>query len=185
MIQGKNIYLKPFEKEDIEFVLSLVNDQELAYWEGKNEFPKTMAEQENWFMNNNDSKQRFIVCEKETNIKYGYVSFYFKDVISRAAHTAIKLSQDSRGKGIGTDSVKTIMSFAFNKMNVHRLFGHIIEFNIGSMKLFTKCGWSVEGKERESIFMNGKHHDNILVSILSHEYYDYEEEYYLNLFKFS
>lgn len=185
MIRGKKIYLRPLENSDIDFMLTLVNDQELAYWEGRNEFLVSEDQQKKWFESFKDTGHRFIVCDKETNERLGYFSFKFTNKISNNGLVAIKLVQESRGKKIGTDTLKTAMSFLFNKINVRRLHTHIIDFNTASQKLFEKCFWTQEGVERKSIYMNSAYHDNILFSILKDEYIEKEEEYYLDLFKYS
>jgi len=38
MIKGKLIYLLPLQNEDIDFMLEMANDQEITFWEAKNEF---------------------------------------------------------------------------------------------------------------------------------------------------
>ena len=66
MIVGKKIYLRALENSDIDFMLSLVNDQELAYWEGRNEFLVSKDNQQKWFDKYKNTGHRFIVCDKET-----------------------------------------------------------------------------------------------------------------------
>jgi len=185
MLKGRKIYLRALELEDIDFMFSLVNNQEFAFWEGKNEFPISKKQQEVWFNDNYNKGHRFIICENETNEKMGYMSFKTTDQISRKGLLALKLIESARGKNIGTDSLKTLTSFLFNKANLNRLFTHIIEFNKPSLNLFKKCGWTIEGTERESIYMNGKYHDNILLSMLKSEYTEKESDnFYIELFKF-
>jgi RimJ/RimL family protein N-acetyltransferase len=184
MIQGKRIYLRALENSDIDFMLSLVNDQELAYWEGRNEFLVSKEAQKKWFDKYKDTGHRFMVCDLEDDSRLGYFSFKFTDKISNSGLVAIKLVQESRGKKIGTDVLKTAMSFLFNKINVRRLHTHIIHFNIASQKLFEKCFWMQEGVERAAIYMNNSYHDNILYSILKEEYMELEEVFYKELFKY-
>jgi len=184
MIKGKKIYLRALENSDIDFMLSLVNDQELAYWEGRNEFLVSKEAQKKWFDKYKDTGHRFIICDQNEDSRLGYFSFKFTDQISNSGLVAIKLVQESRGKRIGTDSLKTAMSFLFNKINVRRLHTHIVDFNIPSQKLFEKCFWIQEGKERASIYMNNAYHDNILYSILKEEYMEQEDSYYKTLFKY-
>ena len=117
MIVGKKIYLRALENSDIDFMLSLVNDQELAYWEGRNEFLVSKDNQQKWFDKYKNTGHRFIVCDKETKNPLGYFSFKFTDEISNSGLVAIKLVTESRGKKIGTDTLKTGMSFLFNKIN--------------------------------------------------------------------
>lgn len=185
MIQGKKIYLRPLENDDMLFMLSLVNDQELAYWEGRNEFLVSKDQQQKWFDKYKDSGKRFIICDKDSHENLGYFSFKYTDQVSKSGLVALKLITASRGKRIGTDTLKTASSFLFNKMNVNRLHTHIIDFNKASQALFNKCLWTIEGKERKSIYMNNEYHDNILYSILADEYFESEEDFYANIFKYS
>lgn len=185
MIIGEKIYLRALEDSDMNFMLSLVNDQELAYWEGRNEFLVSEESQKKWFLAYKNTGYRFIICEKESDNRLGYFSFKYTDKVSNNGLVAIKLISESRGKKIGTDTLKTGMSFLFNKINVRRLHTHIISYNDSSKYLFEKCSWKQEGVERKAIYMNNAYHDNVLYSVLKDEYLEKEDEYYLNLFKFS
>lgn len=185
MIIGKKIYLRPLELDDVDFMFALVNNQEFAYWEGKNEFPISFKEQEDWFNKNYKTKYRFVVCDNITDEKIGYMSFKITDDISRKGQLALKLVEKARGRNVGTDCLKTLTSFLFNKINLNRLYTHIIDYNTASLKLFEKCGWIIEGKERESIYMNNTYHDNILLSLLKSDYKTIESDtFYLSLFKY-
>ena len=185
MLTGKTIYLRALEETDVSFMFSLVNNQEFAYWEGKNEFPISQKQQQLWFDNNYNKGHRFIICDKSTHEKMGYMSFKITDEISRKGQLALKLIESARGKNIGTDSLQTLTSFLFNKANLNRLYTHIIAFNKPSLKLFEKCGWTIEGTERESIYMNGEYHDNVLLAIIKSEYQSQEtDKFYIDLFKY-
>ena len=147
---------------------------------------KQFDKYQKWFDKYKNTGHRFIVCDKETKNPLGYFSFKFTDEISNSGLVAIKLVTESRGKKIGTDTLKTGMSFLFNKINVRRLHTHIISYNKASENLFLKCHWTKEGTERESIYMNNLYHDNNLFSILKNEYLESEEDDdYLELFKYS
>jgi len=185
MIKGKNIFLQPLAISDLDFMLSLVNDQEITFWEAKNEFPISKSEQEKWFKENLNKGYRYIIYDNKTNKKVGYFSFKITNQTSRTGKIALKFIKEARGKNYGTDTLKLMMSYLFNKMNMHRLFTSIVAYNKGSLKLFENCGWIVEGSERQSIFMNKKYHDNFMVSILKNEYELLEDNYYKNLFNFS
>ncbi len=185
MLKGKKIYLRALEMNDMDFMFSLVNNQEFAYWEGKNEFPISLKQQQHWFEKNYKTGYRFIIYENDTNEKMGYMSFKVTDDISRKGLIAIKLVEAARGKNIGTDGLKTMTSFLFNKMNLNRLYTHIIDYNKASLALFEKCGWTIEGAERQSIYMNDAYHDNILLAMIKQEYIGKEDDdFYLSLFKF-
>lgn len=184
MINGKKIRIRATEAEDNEFLVSLLNDLEVGYYEGRNDFPYSNYSQAEWFSRNHkDSyKERMIIEDKETNERYGYITFKRIDEVSRRAHIAIKLAKASRGKGIAVDAVKTLMSFLFFQQNYNRLEGHIAEFNVPSQKLFIdKCFWEIEGRAREALFMHNSFHSIIWVSCLRSDYLKKEtDSFYLD-----
>ena len=62
------------------------------------------------------------------------------------------------------------MRYAFSGLQLNRLDGSWFENNIASQKLYTKCGWKVEGKHRQFIYKNGQYHDLIAVAVLKEDY---------------
>ena len=81
-----------------------------------------------------------------------------------------------KGKGIGTDAVITLMKYAFEEINLNRLDGSWIEYNIPSKKLYEKCGWYEEGTKKEAIYRNGQYHDLKIAGITRREYLQLKEK---------
>ena len=79
-----------------------------------------------------------------------------------------------KGKGYGTDTVMTIMKYAFEELQLNKLYSTILDYNIPSMNLYKKCGWSVDGVLRESTFKGNQYVNEMAVSILKK---DYEERF--------
>ena len=61
------------------------------------------------------------------------------------------------------------------KLQLNRLYGSILDYNIASQKLYKKCGWQVEGNYRQSVFKNNAYHDEMPVAILRGEYFEWKE----------
>lgn len=184
MIYGKTIKLVALSSDHHQFMLSLLNDEETAHNEGKVEFPVSIDAQRLWYEKylHNRNAHSFIIMSKEDDTIYGYLSFKILNEVSRNGHLAIKLCKEARGKGYGTDALKTAMKFLFFQYNMHRLTSHIIDYNIASQKLFIdKCGWKKEGTAREAIYMNGKYYDNILIGILKEDFIKNEKDNFYNV----
>ena len=62
------------------------------------------------------------------------------------------------------------MKYAFEELQLNRLYGSILENNKASMALYKKCGWEEEGTLKESVFKNNKYIDEIAVGILRNKY---------------
>lgn len=85
--------------------------------------------------------------------------------------SAIKLLPEKLKKGFGTEAIMLSMVWAFYNVGLRRLHGAILDFNGPSMGAYVKkCGWRVEGRQREAIFRKGEWHDLYSVAILKHEF---------------
>ena len=79
---------------------------------------------------------------------------------NRSAFHGIKLVPNApKGKGIGYDAVCGTMKYAFEELQLNRLEGGMLTYNIPSRKLYEKCGWKEEGLFREKLFKNNQYHD--------------------------
>jgi RimJ/RimL family protein N-acetyltransferase len=69
------------------------------------------------------------------------------------------------GKGYATDAVRQCLKFAFEELNLLRVYANIYEYNIGSMKVLEKVGFEKEAIIKSSIMKEGKIFDEHLYSI--------------------
>ena len=176
-LKGKKVTLRAIEKEDIEFLRTMLNDAEME----KNvigwSFAISQYEQEKWYENQiqNKNNLRYII-ETEEN-KIGLATISNIDWKNRKASHGIKLYGDMKGKGYGTDTVRTIMKYAFEELQLNKLYGTILEYNEASINLYKKCGWEVEGVLKESIFKNNKYNNELQVGILKKQYEEIKKEW--------
>jgi len=182
MIKGKKIYFEALSGDHESFMLSLLNDQEIAYYEGKVEQLISKEKQRIWFQASLSSHNHYwIIKSLKDNEPLGYLSFKLKNEISRDGHLAVKFTKSNHGKGFGVDAIKTAMKYYFYNFNLHRLHGFIIDYNAPSQMLFIgKCHWKKEGVSREACYINGKYHDFINVAILKQEFLAEETDEFYN-----
>ena len=178
-IEGKQIYLRAMEPEDMEMCREMINDEDVSQMVVGWSFPVCKKEQMEWYDRVALSKtdKRFTVCLKENDSAVGVVTLTDIDLVNRSAFHGIKLHPSCpKGKGIGTDAVITLMKYAFEEINLNRLDGSWIEYNIPSKKLYEKCGWYEEGTKKEAIYRNGQYHDLKIAGITRREYLQLKEK---------
>lgn len=73
-------------------------------------------------------------------------------------------------RGYGSDTLKSLLEFAFIKMKFNKVELSVFKGNIGGIKCYKKCGLIIEGVKRESKIINGKFTDEIIMGILKSEY---------------
>ncbi|MFJ7753362.1 N-acetyltransferase family protein [Peribacillus muralis] len=88
--------------------------------------------------------------------------------LERTRHSAkivIGIREKDRGKGIGVKLFQEMEKFA--RLNgIRRLELSVIANNAPALSLYAKMGFEQEGVRRESLFFDGKFHDEYLLSKL-------------------
>lgn len=111
------------------------------------------------------------ICLKDDDKYIGNIYLSNIDWIKRSAKFQIIIGdKSSRAKGIGSESLRMILKYAFEQRNMHRIYSYILDDNEASKKMHKKCGFSYEGKLRENVYKDGKYKDTVIMSILDYEY---------------
>ncbi|HDN79985.1 MAG: N-acetyltransferase [Chloroflexi bacterium] len=171
MLRGRKVRLRAPEREDLPLFVRWLNDTEVTryltlYW------PLSMAEEEQWFENllkrEND---RVFVIETEEGKPIGNMGLHNIDWKNRKAVLGIFIGEkDYWGKGYGTDAIKTLLRFAFEELNLNRVELRVFEFNTRAIRCYEKCGFVTEGRLRQSLFRNGRYHDELVMAVLREEW---------------
>lgn len=70
-----------------------------------------------------------------------------------------------------TEAIHLIVSYAFESLIIHKLWGGYYSKNIGSGKALRKNGFKIEGcLKKEIITSDGTYDDYIIVGLLSKDY---------------
>ena len=172
-IYGNKVVLRAIELEDMEMMRELMNNPHIEHMVCGWSYPISKVEQLKWFenVNNNSRNFRFIIEMIDTHEAVGLVSLYDIDWKNRSASHGIKLCDKApKGCGIGTDSVMALMRYAFDELQMVRLNGAWVEYNIPSISLYKKCGWSIEGKKKKAKYYDGNYYDVLIGGILKEDY---------------
>ena len=88
----------------------------------------------------------------------------------RCATLGIALGREYIGRGYGTDAMRVIVSYGFREMGLHRIQLGVAPFNPAGIRAYEKAGFVEEGRHRESVLHDGRWYDEVLMSILDHEW---------------
>lgn len=95
----------------------------------------------------------YLIEYKETEQTVGIVSLINIDYKNRSAECIIDIGvKDVWGKGIGTAAISLILEYAFNELNLNRLYLQVFSFNERAIKLYEKMGFIHEGKFRQALY---------------------------------
>jgi RimJ/RimL family protein N-acetyltransferase len=89
----------------------------------------------------------------------------------RRASLAIGIEDTSQlGKGLGSEAIALALGYAFDVLGLHRVSVRVVDYNLRAIRAYQKCGFVVEGREREAAFVDGIWHDDLMMGILDREY---------------
>lgn len=168
-IYGEQVYLRPITVEDTDNIIKWRNsDAVRPYFIYQKPF--TREGHLNWLetMINSGKGYQFIVCQIEDDKPIG--STYFRDYDKE--HNKIEygmfLGENSvKSKGIGTEIYKLSLQFAFNVLNVHKVFCRVFADNTICLKSCEKAGLEKEAYFKDEVCINGEYKDVVMLGIIN------------------
>ncbi|MBC3193497.1 GNAT family N-acetyltransferase [Pseudonocardia sp. C8] len=178
-IIGRTVRLRAVEEEDLPALHDWANDPEIGRLLAGWHFPHSRDSQRRWFdgLKDDARNQRFAVDTSDLGLigTANLVDIDWRD--GHAFHGMLLGSKELRGRGLGVDTVMTVMRYAFDELRLQRLDGAMIEYNLASIKLYCgKCGWVEEGRLRNWYHRDGRYWDRVVVGVTRDDYHRLVEE---------
>lgn len=170
-LEGKQVYLRPLEAEDLEAFYPSLWDAEMRRLTGTQEtFTKAGIQQ--WFDKNalDSSRIDLVICLQEDDQLIGDMAMLHIDHRNRNAIVRIAVWQEFVGKGLGTEAMYLLLRHGFDVLNLHRIGLDVYDFNKRAIRSYEKVGFRQEGVVRDEHFYDGKYHDSIIMGILEDEF---------------
>ena len=175
-MEGKLVRLRAYEKSDLDAVMKWVNDGEVTQFLRDELFayPVSRALEERFIEHASmpsHTAHEFAIETLADRTYIGGVGLQDIDWILRSAEAGIVIGNKYYwGKGYGSDAMKVLMRLAFDRMNLHRLWLRVYDFNHRAIASYEKCGFQRWGVLRDGKFIRGRYHDTIVMGILESEY---------------
>jgi len=178
-LKGRESVLRPLNKEtDLQSCLRWINDQEVIQYVSMY-LPSSKQNEEEWFDNLQKRKEDVVLgIEALDNAFIGITGLHninWKD--RTASHGVIIGEKDYWGRSYGTDSHMTLLDYAFNTLNLRRIYSSVIAFNKRSLQYHFTCGYQVEGTQRRQVYKKGKYWDLIFLGVFKKEWLAAHEKY--------
>lgn len=166
---GENVYLRTITEEDTDLIINWRNSEAVRpYFIYQKPF--TREGHLNWLKNMIFSGKgyQFIVCMKEDDKPIG--STFLRD--HDKEHNKIEYgmflgSDDIKGKGIGREICRLTWDFAFDKLDVHKIFSRILADNMASRRSCERAGMKEEAYLKDDVRINGEYRDLVWLSVIN------------------
>lgn len=173
MFENKNIKLRKLSVDDYLTYHNWRNDTKVMQSTSLqlDQYTEKETEQFISMIASQTNSKGYMIEHKDSRETIGIISLINIDYKNRSAECIIDIgSKDMWGKGIGREAMSLILEFAFNELNLHRVYLQVFSFNERAVNLYKKIGFSHAGLLREALYRNGEWHDIIIMDLLKSEY---------------
>ena len=73
-------------------------------------------------------------------------------------------------KALAPELIRLLLQYAFADLRLHRIGIRVLAYNKRATRAYEKCGFVIEGRERETAFVNGAWHDDLMMGIVEHKF---------------
>lgn len=176
----RTVFFRAFEDEDAPLIHQWKNDDNLhELTVGLNK--KTTFEEDLQWLNSIKKHHPYYaywaVCAKDSGKLIGYASLINIHYINSSAETgAIMIADPDYNDGTAwIESVLFLFEYAFERLNLHRVYGHSLVGHKMSNMIEPLMFMQNEGILRDAIYKNGRYYDLSCAAILRDEYFAHKE----------
>ncbi|MBM4305173.1 MAG: GNAT family N-acetyltransferase [Deltaproteobacteria bacterium] len=175
MLQDKLTVLRPVEEKDIPYYSAWINEPELARLVLGSAAPisrNVMSKTFGTFFRSSDRNLLFAIDGLPEGKLIGFC--FLKNV--HPVHRFAELEQffigekKYRQNGYGRDALQTLIKYAFNELNLNRIWLITYNYNQAAIRFYEKEGFIQEGVLRQIQFTCGRYYDGILMAVLREDW---------------
>lgn len=157
MLTSDTVHLREVRDSDIPKMCKLKNDP-IFYPFFYEMLPITLELQKKWVekVTNDSSQILFIVADNQTDEFIGFCSLYDIDRRNaKAEYGRLLVDPKFKGKGIGKQIEGMILEYAFNHLNLHKVYAEVFSNNKNVIEMHIRNGFKIAGEYKEHIYKNG------------------------------
>jgi len=177
--EGKRIYLRPPFTDDVHHLVKWFNDYRITRFLSCR-LPVSEAEERAWvdgLQNNLDQLISFIIVLKGgkpvSDRPIGTIQLHQIDRESGTALKGVAIGEsECWNHGYGTEANMLLLEFAFNTLNLRKVYSHVLSTNEGNLACNTKCGFVHEATLSRHHFREGEYVDELIFAVYADTWRD-------------
>ena len=171
-LESERVYLRPHEPDDADKMYTWFNNVKITRLTGE-VYPLSREEAkeriEAWTKDKNSLS--LSVVTKADDKLIGTAGLINIDTVHRRAELAIIIGEEAYwSRGYGTETIKALLNYGFNRLNLNMVYLGVIDINERAIKAYKKVGFVQDGVIREKYLIDGKYCNCIMMSILEREF---------------
>jgi RimJ/RimL family protein N-acetyltransferase len=171
-LKGERIIIRPLRRDDINKRLRWKPYPDPLYFHYNIE-GMTQAQKKEWYQKRKkDPKMLYLAIDNFKGELLGFLSLYDIDLVNKKAYLGIYLGYEHIDKGYGSEAIKTLLPYYFEKMRFKELYLEVASLNQRAIKCYLKCGFEFCGTKFN------KHDPRNKIDIFGNEQFKEIREYF-------
>lgn len=172
---SNEVTLHPLEREDLAFVHQLDNNASVMRYWFEEPYMAFVELAELYDKHIHDqSERRFVVATN--GVKVGLVELVEIDHIHRRAEFQIIISPSHQGNGYASRAANLAMEYAFNVLNLYKLYLIVDKDNEKAIHIYKKIGFQIEAELLDEFFINGEYRSAIRMCMFQNRYFQHKQQ---------
>lgn len=172
--EGIRVRLRPVQDDDLDALVPLANDEGVARWTDL-PHPYTRGHAAKVIALAHEElrlgQSAFLaVCDVDSDELMGMTSLSNLDLESKNAEVGIWLGRPYWGNGLAMEAFDLLLEIAFQRLDLTKLYGVVLEGNEASVNLLERFGFHEEGRLRWHTKRDGTWMDKIFYGLLREEW---------------
>lgn len=167
------IKLRNWEIEDAQLVVKYANNKNVSkYLRDVFPFPYTLDDAKSYirYCSGADKSKNILFAIDIEGKAVGAIGLTIQnDVNRKCAELGFWLGESFWNNGVMTRAVKEMCQMGFRLYDIERIYAEVFDDNTASKSVLEKCGFTMDGVMRNSIFKDGKLQNACIYSILKKE----------------
>jgi len=176
-LEGRHIYLRPVQPSDLPYFVQWFNDQEVTHFLG-NQFPMTEMQEKAWIegltkRSGSDIVLVIVIKGKtpKSDRPIGTMGLHNIDLHDGVATSGAAIgAKDTWGKGYGSEAKMLLLDYAFNRLNLRKVYSRVLAFNGRSRAYSEKCGYVLEATHVGRHVRDGQLVDELVLVVNAEEW---------------
>jgi RimJ/RimL family protein N-acetyltransferase len=172
VITEGRVRLRALEEGDLERTRAWVNDPEVARLVNR-VTPVTGPQHREWYQRvlADPHQVIFAIEVVPDGMHIGNCGLKHIDPRVRKGELWVYLGERAYwGQGYGTEACQALCRYGFERLNLHRIYLYVAEYNRSAIRLYERLGFHTEGRLRDDIFQDGRHYDSVIMGLLRSEF---------------
>jgi RimJ/RimL family protein N-acetyltransferase len=168
---GEKVYLRPIEEADAAMCWTWFNDPAVRRTIAFRDGPSTEARSREWIRGlAQRHDEGFAIVTRDGDLYVGNCDLREINLLDRNATLGIAIGRTEQwGRGFGSEAVALLCRHGFDDLGLHRIALSCYANNERGLRLYARLGFTVEGRRREHVLIDGCWVDEIVLGLLRDE----------------